>query len=276
MLQWIKEDMNALLKLCLLHENDLALREMLYDIVLIITQSDLLNVNIGYNSPEQLMFNYKTIMSFILHPQLPCPVTKSEPIVKSLFDLKRHTGQHVYWDILQKTIQYICNADEPSGNNSSDFCAIRTQIYTHLGNYLTAQIQDDMAGVLKHQPTVMSFLLYPLEYDQLLLVESVKELWLQIYEAIAKQEPKTCEFVNAFCEMIKAMTIAKHGYSTAVVANSLCFIIRSLSLRLPLWKVQHYSKKIKIRHQKKRMNHQLNKTTESSRPQNLRLNPPQP
>uniref|UniRef100_A0A182W8B7 Telomere-associated protein Rif1 N-terminal domain-containing protein n=1 Tax=Anopheles minimus TaxID=112268 RepID=A0A182W8B7_9DIPT len=229
-LQWIKEGMNALLKLCLLHENDLVLREMLYDTLLTITQSDLLKVNIGHDPLEQLMFNYKTVMALILHPQLPCPVTKSEPIVKSLFDLKRHTGQNVHWDILQKSIQYICHADEQSGNNSSDFRSIRTQIYIHLGNYLTAQIQDDMEGVLQNQSTVMSFLLYPLEYDQLLLVESVKDLWLQVYEAIAKQETKTCEFVNAFCEMIKAMTIAKHGYSIAVVADSLCYIIGSLSV----------------------------------------------
>uniref|UniRef100_A0A182R8X4 Telomere-associated protein Rif1 N-terminal domain-containing protein n=1 Tax=Anopheles funestus TaxID=62324 RepID=A0A182R8X4_ANOFN len=231
MLQWIKEDMNALLKLCLLHDKDLVLRDILYDTLLTITQSNLLHVNIGYDSPEQLMFNYKTVMSLVLHPQLPCPVTKSEPIVKSLFDLKRHTGQNAYWDILQKTIQYICHADEHSGNNSFEFRSVRTQIYTHLGSYLTAQIRDDMEGYLQHQTTVMSFLLYPLEYDQLLLIESVKELWLQVYEPIAKQETQTCEFVNAFCEMIKAMTIAKHGYSTAVVADALCCVIRSLPVR---------------------------------------------
>ncbi|XP_050079523.1 telomere-associated protein RIF1 [Anopheles maculipalpis] len=228
MLQWIKEDMNALLKLCLLQESDLVLRDLLYDTLLTIVQSDLFKVNIGYDPPEQLIFNYKTLMPLLLHSQLPCPVEKSEPIVKCLFDLKRHTGQNVYWDILHKTVQYICLEDNHSGNNSSDFRAIRSQIYTQLGNYLTVQIREDMEGFLQHQTTVMSFLLYPLEYDQLLLIESVKELWISIYEPIAKQETNTCEFVNAFCEMIKAMTIAKHGYSTVVVADSLCYIMRSL------------------------------------------------
>ncbi|XP_053658738.1 telomere-associated protein RIF1 [Anopheles marshallii] len=230
MLKWIKEDMNALLQLCLLHENDQVLRDMLYDTLLTITQSDLLKVNIGFDSPEQLVFNYKTIMSLLLHAQLPCPPKKSEPIVKSLFELKKHAGQNAVWDILQKTIQYLYHTDEHSFNNSSDFRSIRTQIYIHLGGYLTAQMQNDMEGCLQRQNTVMSFLLYPLEYDQLLLIESVKDLWLQVYEPIAKQETKTCEFVNAFCAMIKAMTIAKHGYSTAVVADSLCYIMQSLSV----------------------------------------------
>uniref|UniRef100_A0A182SHZ0 Rif1_N domain-containing protein n=1 Tax=Anopheles maculatus TaxID=74869 RepID=A0A182SHZ0_9DIPT len=224
MLQWIKDDMNALLKL----HGDLVLRDLLYDTLLTIVQSDLLKVNIGYDSPEQLMFNYKTLMALLLHPQLPCPVEKSEPIVKSLFDLKRHTGKNGHWDILHKTIQYICHEDEHTGNNSSDYRAIRAQIYTQLGNYLTVQMRDDMEGFLQHQTAVMSFLLYPLEYDQLLLIDSVKGLWMAIYEPIAKQETNTCEFVNAFCEMIKAMTIAKHGYSTAVVADSLCYIMQSL------------------------------------------------
>ncbi|XP_052889457.1 telomere-associated protein RIF1 [Anopheles moucheti] len=230
MLKWIKEDMNALLKLCLFQENDLVLREMLYDTLLTITQSDLLKVNIGVDSPEQLTFNYKTIMSLILHPQLPCPPQKSEPIVKSLFELKKHAGQNAVWDILQKTIQYLYHMDDNSFNNSSDFRPIRTQIYTHLGSYLTAEMQNNMERCLQHQTTVMSFLLYPLEYDQMLLKESVKDLWLQVYEPLAKQETKTCEFVNAFCAMIKAMTIAKHGYSTAVVADSLCCIMQSLSV----------------------------------------------
>ncbi|XP_035899232.1 telomere-associated protein RIF1 [Anopheles stephensi] len=228
MLQWIKEDMSALLKLCLLQDGDMALRDLLYDTLLTIAQSDLFKVNVGYDSPEQLVFNYKTLMPLLLHPQLPCPVEKSEPIVKCLFDLNRHTGPSAYWDILHKTIQYICHEDDHSGNNSSDVRAIRSQIYTQLGNHLTVQIRDDMEGFLQHQTTVMSFLLYPLEYDQLLLIDSVKKLWMALYEPIAKQETNTCEFVNAFCEMIKAMTIAKHGYSTAVVADSICYIMRTL------------------------------------------------
>uniref|UniRef100_A0A182YE69 Rif1_N domain-containing protein n=1 Tax=Anopheles stephensi TaxID=30069 RepID=A0A182YE69_ANOST len=228
MLQWIKEDMSALLKLCLLQDGDMALRDLLYDTLLTIAQSDLFKVNVGYDSPEQLVFNYKTLMPLLLHPQLPCPVEKTEPIVKCLFDLNRHTGPSAYWDILHKTIQYICHEDDHSGNNSSDVRAIRSQIYTQLGNHLTVQIRDDMEGFLQHQTTVMSFLLYPLEYDQLLLIDSVKKLWMALYEPIAKQETNTCEFVNAFCEMIKAMTIAKHGYSTAVVADSICYIMRTL------------------------------------------------
>uniref|UniRef100_A0A182XFN3 Telomere-associated protein Rif1 N-terminal domain-containing protein n=1 Tax=Anopheles quadriannulatus TaxID=34691 RepID=A0A182XFN3_ANOQN len=228
MLQWIKEDMNALLKLCLNSKHDTALRDLLYDTLLIIAESDLLHVKIGYDSPEQLMFNYQMIMPFVLNSHLPFPDSKSEEITNCLFDLKRYSAQNAYWDMLQKTIQYISHQDKNSTNNSIQFRTIRTRIYILLGNHLADQMSADSEGFLAHQTTVMSFLLYPLEYDQLLLVENVKELWTKLYDEVVKHDSKCCELKNTFCEMIKAMTVAKHGYNLAVLADFFCYIIQSL------------------------------------------------
>uniref|UniRef100_A0AAG5D1K8 Telomere-associated protein Rif1 N-terminal domain-containing protein n=1 Tax=Anopheles atroparvus TaxID=41427 RepID=A0AAG5D1K8_ANOAO len=227
LLQRIKEVMNALLRLCIKQENDVALRELLYDTLLIIAKSALLTVNIGYDSPEQPMLNYKSFMSAILHPDLPCPGDKSEEIIKHVFDLQRYSKQKGYWEMLQKTIQYLCETD--GDNGISEFRTIRTQIYRHLGSYLIVQIHADPAGFAEHQSTVMGFLLYPLEYDQLVFIESVSSLWDEVYEPIALQEGKSCEFTNTFCEMIKAMTIAKFAFNLGVVADFFCTILRSLS-----------------------------------------------
>uniref|UniRef100_A0A182QUA1 Telomere-associated protein Rif1 N-terminal domain-containing protein n=1 Tax=Anopheles farauti TaxID=69004 RepID=A0A182QUA1_9DIPT len=146
-----------------------------------------------------------------------------------MFNLERYSKQKVYWDVLQKTIQYICHNDEDSGNNSPEFRAIRTKIFSHLGNYLVDQIKDDPIGFAQYQTTVMSFLLYPLEYDRLLIIDYIEDLWVKIYEPIVKQQGKSCDFTNSFCEMIKAMTIAKHAYNLAQVAKFICHIMRSLS-----------------------------------------------
>uniref|UniRef100_A0A182NVC4 Rif1_N domain-containing protein n=1 Tax=Anopheles dirus TaxID=7168 RepID=A0A182NVC4_9DIPT len=229
MLHWIKEVMTALLKLCIKQQNDLELRDLLYDTLLNMAKSDLFNVNVVYDSPEQLMFNYKMFMSFILHPQLPCPVGKSEEIVKCLFNLERYSKQNAYWDVLQKTVQYICHNDEDNGMNSSEFRTIRTQIFSHLGNYLVDHIRDDPAGFAQHQTAVMSFLLYPLEYERLLVIDDVEDLWVKVYGLIVKQQGRSCDFTNSFCEMIKAMTVAKHAYNLEVVANCICHIMHSLS-----------------------------------------------
>uniref|UniRef100_A0A182K582 Telomere-associated protein Rif1 N-terminal domain-containing protein n=1 Tax=Anopheles christyi TaxID=43041 RepID=A0A182K582_9DIPT len=177
MLQWIKEDMNALLKLVRKHT-----------------------------------------------------ILKSEEIINCLFDLKRYSERNAYWDILQKTVQYICHEDDHSNSNSSHFRTIRTRIYTLLGNHLAEQIRDDLQGFLSHQTTVMNFLLYPVEFDMLLVIENLKDLWIKLYDLIAKQDSKTCEFKNSFCEMIKAMTVAKHGYNLAVLADFFCYIIQSVSV----------------------------------------------
>ncbi|XP_041786568.1 uncharacterized protein LOC121601835 [Anopheles merus] len=193
MLQWIKEDMNALLKLCLNSKHDTALRDLLYDTLLTIAESDLLHVKIGYDSPEQLMFNYQMIMPFVLNSQLPIPDSKSEEITNCLFDLKGYSVKNAYWDMLQKTIQYISHQDKNSTNNSIQFRTIRTRIYILLGNHLVDQMSDDSEGFLAHQTTVMSFLLYPLEYDQLLLVENVKELWTKLYDEVVKHDSTCCE-----------------------------------------------------------------------------------
>ncbi|EAU77172.2 AGAP010393-PA, partial [Anopheles gambiae str. PEST] len=176
MLQWIKEDMNALLKLVRKSTHPVAVEE----------------------------------------------------ITNCLFDLKRYSAQNAYWDMLQKTIQYISHQDKNSTNNSIQFRTIRTRIYILLGNHLADQMSADSEGFLAHQTTVMSFLLYPLEYDQLLLVENVKELWTKLYDEVVKHDSKCCELKNTFCEMIKAMTVAKHGYNLAVLADFFCYIIQSL------------------------------------------------
>lgn len=62
-----------LLLQCLNSKHDTALRDLLYDTLLIIAESDLLHVKIGYDSPEQLMFNYQMIMPFVLNSHLPFP-----------------------------------------------------------------------------------------------------------------------------------------------------------------------------------------------------------
>ncbi|XP_058116909.1 uncharacterized protein LOC131285117 [Anopheles ziemanni] len=229
LLQRIKDVINALLRLCIKQENEIPLRELLYDTLLIIAKSELLTVNIGYDSPEQPMLNYKAFMSAVLNADLPCPANKSDEIVKHVFDLQKYRQQKGYWEILQKTVQYLCETNEDNGS-ISEFRTIRTQIYCHLASHLIVQIRDDPAGFEEHQSTVMSFLLYPLEYDQLVVIESVRSLWNEVYEPIALREKTSSEFTNTFCEMIKAMTIAKFAFNLGVVADFFCTVLRSLSV----------------------------------------------
>lgn len=50
--------------------NDGTMRELLYDIVQMVAQTNLLAVIIGQDSPEQLINNYRTFMSLLFNPDL--------------------------------------------------------------------------------------------------------------------------------------------------------------------------------------------------------------
>ncbi|XP_058065615.1 telomere-associated protein RIF1 [Anopheles bellator] len=229
LLLWFKEDMIALVNLCIKQDEDLALRELLYETLLIVAQSELLTVTVGYDSPEQLMLNYKCIMAAVLHPDLPCPESKSKQIVEHVFDLQRYTQQQGYWEMLQKTVQYMCNAAEINHSQNAEFREIRTQIYLYLADYLIERIRDDPKGFDAHRTVVMNFLLYPLEFDQLVLTEKVQTKWLAVYQPIAQSDVTTCDFANSFCETIKAMTVAKYSFNLGVVAAFLCHVIDSVT-----------------------------------------------
>ncbi|XP_052873375.1 telomere-associated protein RIF1 [Anopheles cruzii] len=229
LLLWFRDDMTALVSLCLKQSEDLALRELLYETLLIVAQSELLTVTVGYDSPEQLMLNYKCVMAAVLHPDLPCPESKSKQIVEHVFDLQRYTQQQGYWEMLQKTVQYLCTAAEVNHSQSAEFREIRTQIYLYLADYLIERIRDDPNGFDAHRAVVMNFLLYPLEFDQLVLTEKVQTKWLAVYRPIAQRELTTCDFANGFCETIKAMTVAKYSFNLGVVAAFLCHILESVT-----------------------------------------------
>lgn len=49
---------------------DEAIRELLYDIVQMVAQTNLLAVTIGQDTPEQLVNNYRTFMSLLFNPDL--------------------------------------------------------------------------------------------------------------------------------------------------------------------------------------------------------------
>lgn len=46
------------------------MRALLYDIVQMVSQTNLLAVTIGQDSPEQLINNYRTFMSLLFNPDL--------------------------------------------------------------------------------------------------------------------------------------------------------------------------------------------------------------
>ncbi|XP_053674862.1 telomere-associated protein RIF1 [Anopheles nili] len=228
MLQWIKEDMDSLLKLCIRQKHDLPLRELLYDTILKIAESDLIVINIGHDSPDQLTFNYKMIMSLIIHPQLSCPASKTDQIIKRVFDLKRYIKNNNYWDMLKKTIQYMCYSNDENETNGYKFQTLNTQIYCLLGEQLIERIRVDVSSSEENQQTVINFLLYPLEYDHFLVIDTVKNMWINAYESILNNDKASCKFSNTFCEAIKAMTVAKYAYNLEVVADFFCIIFKTI------------------------------------------------
>lgn len=49
------------------------MRELLYDTILMVVQTNLLAVTIGQDSPEQLVNNYRSFMTLMFNPDLNYP-----------------------------------------------------------------------------------------------------------------------------------------------------------------------------------------------------------
>ncbi|XP_049544971.1 uncharacterized protein LOC125956804 isoform X2 [Anopheles darlingi] len=223
-IQWFRDDMTALLNLSVKRNNDSVLLELLYDTLLLVAQSDLLTVRIGTDSPDRLTQNYKHFMPTVLNRTMPCP-ERSKEIVEHVFDLKRYCQQQGYWEMLQKTIQFLCDPEGMDHTAMVEFGVIRTHIYCHIASGLMERIKEDPKGFEKHRSTVMHFLLYPLEFDQLVVKETVQKQWIELYRPIVSNDQRSCEFANGFCEMIKAMTVAKYSFNFEVVADYVCHIL---------------------------------------------------
>uniref|UniRef100_A0A182FBK9 Rif1_N domain-containing protein n=1 Tax=Anopheles albimanus TaxID=7167 RepID=A0A182FBK9_ANOAL len=144
---------------------------------------------------------------------------KSKEIVEHVFDLKRYCQQQGYWEMLQKTIQFLCDPEGMDHTAMVEFSVIRTHIYCHIASGLVERIKEDPNGFDKHRSTVMNFLLYPLEFDQLMVMKTVQKHWIELYRPIVSDSQRSCEFANGFCEMIKAMTVAKYSFNFDVVAD---------------------------------------------------------
>ncbi|XP_050090676.1 uncharacterized protein LOC126574489 [Anopheles aquasalis] len=227
-LHWFRDDMTALLNLAVKQNNDPVLLELLWETLLLVAQSDLLTVRIGTDSPDRLTQNYKHFMPTVLSKTFPCPESKSKEIVEHVFDLKRYCQQQGYWEMLQKTIQFLCDPEGMDHTIMAEFGVIRTHIYCHIASGLMERIKEDPQGFDKHRSTVMNFLLYPLEFDQLMVMETVQKQWIELYKPIVSYDQRSCEFANGFCEMIKAMTVAKYSFNFDVVTDYVGHILSSV------------------------------------------------
>lgn len=52
---------------------DEAIKELIYDIVQMVAETNLLSVTIGQDSPEQLTINYRNFMTLMFNPALDFP-----------------------------------------------------------------------------------------------------------------------------------------------------------------------------------------------------------
>ncbi|XP_055600357.1 telomere-associated protein RIF1 isoform X2 [Uranotaenia lowii] len=220
MLGWIRENLAALISLSA-QLNDQILRELVYDTVLLVVQSKLLTVVIGQDSPEQLLNNYRTFMTLMFVPDLTYPEETSQKILSHVFDLRRYASSKTgYWDMLQKSFQYLCDLD-PALLNESRSDGVRrmvTQIYSVMAGHLEEQIQNKRFQFEHAQTIVYNFLLYPLEYDRFLEVGDVKESWQKVYHMIVKNQ-KSTRYACSLSEVIKAMTVAKYNANLTVILD---------------------------------------------------------
>ncbi|XP_055631800.1 telomere-associated protein RIF1 isoform X2 [Toxorhynchites rutilus septentrionalis] len=220
MLLWIQENLAALISLSDQRKDD-AMRELVYDTVLMVAQTNLLTVTIGHDSPEQLVNNYRVFMTLVFNPKVDYPENTSHKILSNVFDLRRYaTTRGGYWDMLQKTTQYLSDL-EPSlltGPKGSTYRQLITHIYHTMAIHLKEQIGAQREQFEQYHSVALTFLLYPLEYDRYLRVEDIRDEWSNAYGAIVSGQ-KSCHHGCAFSEIIKAMTVAKYSANLSVIVD---------------------------------------------------------
>ncbi|XP_058459827.1 telomere-associated protein RIF1 isoform X3 [Malaya genurostris] len=230
MLDWVRENLNALLNLST-QLKDTAICELLYDTTRMVALTNLTTVVIGHDSPEQLVSNYRNLMSLMFNADSNYPEDISLTIISHIFDLRRYASQpNGYWDMLQKTIQYLVDLDSTLFIDSSANASNRrivTQIYQLMAGHLKEQIRINRKQCEPALPIALSFLLFPLEYDRYLLVGQVRDDWQQVYDEIVSKQRHT-RYACAFSELLKAMTVAKYNANLGVILDFFRIVLDSV------------------------------------------------
>ncbi|XP_058829575.1 telomere-associated protein RIF1 isoform X2 [Topomyia yanbarensis] len=230
MLDWVRENLAALISLST-QLKDGVICELLYDTVRIVAQTNLTMVTIGHDSPEQLVNNYRNFMSLIFNEDLNYPEDISFTILSNVFDLRRYSSHpNGYWDMLQKTVQYLSDLDPLLFSDSSASASNRrmvTQIYRSMAGHLKEQISIHRKQCEPSLPIVLGFLLFPLEYDRFLEVGELRDDWQQVYgEIVSGQRSTRC--ACAFSELLKAMTVAKYNANLGVILEFFRIVLDSI------------------------------------------------
>ncbi|XP_038108348.1 microtubule-associated protein futsch isoform X2 [Culex quinquefasciatus] len=232
MLAWMQENLSALVKLSILRRDD-AMREITFDTVRMVAETNLMAVTIGQDSPEQLTNNYKLMMPLLLNAELLFPPETSRTILSHWFDLRRYTSTpRGYWDLLQKTVQYLADLDAKLFGDAR-YRWIVTQIYRTMAPLLREQINKCPRGGDQFEqnflPVALGFLLFPLEYDRFVQVGELREEWQAVYGAVVAAGQKgSTRFACAFSEMIKAMIVAKYGANLGVILEYFRVVLESV------------------------------------------------
>ncbi|XP_021709370.1 telomere-associated protein RIF1 isoform X2 [Aedes aegypti] len=231
MFSWIRENLNALISLSTKLQDE-AIKELIYDIVQMVAETNLLSVTIGQDSPEQLTINYRNFMTLMFNPALDFPAGTSFTILSHAFDLRRYSSQRGgYWDMLQKTVQYLTTL-EPSllQNGDPKSAANRrmvTQIYRSMALHLTEQIDSHREQFEHSQSIVFGFLLFPLEYDRFLEVGDVRDVWEDVFNGMVTGQ-KSTRYACGLSEVIKAMTVAKYNCNLGVILRFFRVVLESV------------------------------------------------
>ncbi|XP_062562298.1 telomere-associated protein RIF1 isoform X2 [Armigeres subalbatus] len=231
MFGWIKENLNALINLSI-QLSDEALKELIYDIVQMVAQTNLLSVIIGQDSPEQLVLNYRSFMSLMFNPALDYPASTSFTILTHVFDLRRYSSKRGgYWDTLQKTVQYLTGLDPALLQNGDSKSAANrrmvTQIYRSMALHLGEQIDCHRDQIEQSQSIVYGFLLFPLEYDRFLEVGDVRDVWEDVFNGMVTGQ-KSPRYACGLSEVIKAMTVAKYNCNLGVILKFFRVVLESV------------------------------------------------
>ncbi|XP_055533723.1 telomere-associated protein RIF1 isoform X2 [Wyeomyia smithii] len=226
MLDWIRENLAALINLSI-QLNDDAIRQLAHDTVSMVAQTKLLTVAIGQDSPEQLVSNYRTFMSLMFNSDLDYPEDVSQAIFSHVFDLRQYSSQaNGYWDMLQKTVQYLSDLEPALFSDSIANRRFITQIYRLMAVHLKEQIVAQRRQFERSSLVALGFLLFPLEYDRYLQVDEVADEWQQVYAAIVSKS--ATRYACAFSELVKAMTVAKYNCNLGVILNFFRVVLEAI------------------------------------------------
>ncbi|XP_053683793.1 telomere-associated protein RIF1 [Sabethes cyaneus] len=227
MLDWIRENLAALINLST-QSKDESIRQLTHDTIRMVAETKLLTVTIGQDSPEQLANNYRTFMSLLFNSDLDYPEDISQAILSAVFDLRRYSSSQAsgYWDMLQKTVQYLSDLDAALFHDSTANRRFIAQIYRLMAVHLKEQIIAQRRQFERSSGIALGFLLYPLEYDRCLQVDAVSDEWQQVYAAIVSKSGT--RYACAFSELVKAMTVAKYNCNLGVILNFFCVVLEAV------------------------------------------------